>query len=350
MQRGGKTEANYSRDMALLGSGGHWFILACGMVILVMLPLVLRWTHNASWLSFLNFTAITIIALLGLNIITGMAGQASMGHTAFMMVGGYCVGILTTAQGWPFWGSLAAGTLITGIIGLIVALPVLRLKGFYVVIVTLAFFFIAQFIIKITPVTGGLNGIFNIPSPQIGMWKVNSDLSWYYLLLVLTIICILASTNLSRSRLGRAFLAVRDNDIAASSLGINVSFTKLQAFFAGSLFAGLAGGLGASYISVVRLDQYTIWQSIWYIGMVFIGGAGSTAGTVIAVIVLRLIEQSLRVMSNSGWIPLSSYTTNYAMYTIYGIIIIFFISFKSNGLISLWRQFKLNYKKWPFGV
>jgi branched-chain amino acid transport system permease protein len=205
-------------------------------------------------------------------------------------------------------------------------------------------------VIKSLDITGSIYGLTGIPRPAIGGLAIKSDTNWYYLLLAFTILSVIASANLVRSRYGRAFLAVRDNDITTSSLGINVPFTKLRAFFIGSLFAGLAGGLWASYISVIRLDQFTIWDSIWYIGMIIIGGSGSTAGTILGVVFLRLVSQILHVIGSGNLIALSSSDSLYLTYGIYGLIIILFVTFRPYGLISLWLKFKANYKRWPFGV
>lgn len=350
MRRRGRTKTDYSQDMAII-SNGQWIILAIFLLLLVILPHILNWTLNLNWLTFINFTIITIIAVMGLNIITGMAGQISLGHSAFIMVGGYILAILTTNASWPFWGALVVATIITAVIGLIVAIPAIRLKGFYLAVVTLAFFFIAQYIIRNLEIAGGMHGLIGIPYPVIGGLKINTDINWYYLLLVLVIVCVLFSANLTRSRIGRAFLAIRDNPVAASSLGINVPLTKLRAFLIGTLFAGLAGGLWASYVSVVRLDQFTIWDSIWFLGMLIIGGAGSTAGTIMGVIFLRLISQILHVTLMADWMPhLSSNVTVSLNYGVYGLAIILFISYQPYGLISVWRKIKLNYKRWPFGA
>ena len=349
-RRRGRAKTDYSRDIALVPTKQQWVAWAIFLCLLVVLPIVLSQTGNLNWLSFLNFTLITIIAVLGLNVITGMTGQISLGHSAFIMVGGYTVAVLTVQLGWSFWLALVVAVLISGAVGVVVATPTMRLKGFYVAVVTLAFFFIAQYIIKILDITGSIHGLVGIPYPTIGGLKFNNDVSWYYLLFFFTVLCILASANLVRSRLGRAFLAVRDNDVTASSLGINVSATKLRAFFIGSLFAGLAGGLWTSYLSVIRMDQFTIWDSIWYVGMIIIGGTGSTAGTVMGVIFLRLISQVLHLIGTSGVIPLSSNLSAALTYAIYGVAIILFISFQPYGLIAVWRKAKANYKRWPFGV
>ena len=336
--------------MAIIRSGRHWLVLVSFLCLLVLLPLVLNWTRNLNWLTFVNFTMIIIIAVLGLNIITGMAGQISLGHSAFIMVGGYVMAVLTVKSGWSFWAALPISVIITALVGLLVAIPVIRLRGFYLAVATLVFFYISQFVIRSLDVTGGIDGLIGIPYPSIGRLVIRTNVNWFYLLLLLVILCIFFSVNIARSRLGRAFLAVRDNDVAAAGLGINVPLTKWRAFFSGSLFAGLAGGLGASYISVIRVDQFTIWDSIWYLGMIVIGGGGSTAGAVMGVVFLRLMKQILDVIGTSGVIPLSSNYSVYITYTIYGLAIILFVSFKPFGLISVWRKFQASCKRWPFGV
>ena len=350
MRKKGRAKTDYSRDIALIPTKQQWVAWAIFLCLLMILPVALNRTGNLNWLSFLNFTLITIIAVLGLNIITGMSGQISLGHSAFIMVGGYTVAVLTVQLGWSLWLALLVAVLISGAVGILVATPAMRLKGFYVAVVTLAFFFIAQYIIKILDITGSIHGLVGIPYPTIGGLKFNNDVNWYYLLFFFTALCILASANLVRSRLGRAFLAVRDNDITASSLGVNVAMTKIRAFFIGSLFAGLAGGLWTSYLSVIRMDQFTIWDSIWYVGMIMIGGSGSTAGTVMGVIFLRLISQILHLIGTSGLVPLSSNLSVAVTYAIYGVAIILFVSFQPYGLIAVWRKAKANYKRWPFGV
>ena len=341
---------DYARDLALVGSGQQWVVLLVLFTALVVLPLLLGWTRNLNWLTFTNFTLITIIAVIGLNITTGMAGLVSLGHSAFIMVGGYLTALLILEAGWPFWAALPVATVLTAMIGVVVAAPATRLKGFYVAIVTLAFFFVAQFVLRSLDITGGIHGLMGIPSPSIGGLRIRTDQQWYYLLLVVGILCILASVNITRSRTGRAFLAIRENDIAAAGLGINVPLTRLRAFFVGSLFAGLAGGLWASYVSVIRVDQFTIWDSIWYLGMMVIGGGGRTAGAVVGVIFLRLIGQGLHVIGTSGWIPLSSNVAIYITYTVYGLAIILFVSFWPLGLMSVWQKIRVNYRRWPFGV
>jgi branched-chain amino acid transport system permease protein len=245
---------------------------------------------------------------------------------------------------------LPAAAILTAVIGLLVGAPSSRIKGFYLAVATFAFFFVAQFIIKHLDFAGGINGIMNIPPPWIGGLKINSDLEWYFMLLGITIICCLLSSNLIRSRLGRAFKLVRDNDITAASMGVNVYLTKLRAFFIGAMLGGLAGGLWASYVTLIRADQFVIWDSIWYLGMIIIGGAGSTAGAILGVIFLRLISQVVHVITGTGMFASMSGSLSITLnYLVYGLVIILFISTQPNGLLALWKKIKLNYKRWPFG-
>ncbi len=342
--------ADYSRELAVLRNPGQWIVFLAGLAIFVILPFFLQWTGNINWLTFANMTFITIIAVLGLNIMTGMAGQTSMGHAAFVMVGAFTTGVFITQFNWPFWAALPVSALITAIVGMIVGAPSLRLKGFYLAVATLAFFLIAQYIIRNLDITGKASGLMGIASPSIGGLVFNNDTSWYFLILAFTLVFIFFSVNLTRSRLGRAFFAVRDNDTTAASLGIRAYSTKLRAFFIGSLFAGVAGGILASYMTVVRLDQFNMWDSIWYLGMMVIGGSGSTAGTIMGVIFLRLISQVLHMLSLADIAPgISGNTWVFITSAVYGLAIILFISFQPYGLIGIWRKFRMRYKGWPFG-
>ena len=336
--------------MAIVRTKWQWSMLGIFLAFLALLPYLLSWTGNVSWLTFLNFTLITIVAVLGLNIITGMAGQISLGHSAFVMVGAYAVAILMMKGNLPFWLALPVSSLITAVAGILVGAPSLRLKGFYLAVATFAFFFIAQYIIRNLEIAGGSVGLIGMPPVKIGDLRIKTDTDWYYLILVVTIAAVILSANLTRSRLGRAFLALRDNDITAASMGINIYLTKLRAFFIGSLFAGIAGSLWACYITVVTPEQFNIWDSIWYLGMIVIGGGGSTAGAVLGVVFLRFISQGLHVISTASWAPpLSSSTWISTTFAIYGLIIVLFVSFQPYGLISVWRKIKIHYKRWPFG-
>jgi branched-chain amino acid transport system permease protein len=343
-----KRRTGYSREIALINSKGQILAFLFLLGGLIILPFFLRWTGNINWLTFVNVTFITIIAVLGLNIITGMAGQVSMGHAAFVMVGAFTTGALIEGLNWPFWGALPAAAMVTAIVGMIVGAPSLRLKGFYLAVATLAFFLIAQYIIRNLDITGKASGLMEINAPSIGSLVINTDTGWYFLITLFMLLFTFFSVNLGRSRLGRSFMAVRDNDATAASLGIQAYSTKLRAFFIGSLFAGAAGGLLAGYMTVVRLDQFSMWDSIWYLGMIVIGGAGSTTGTIMGVIFLRLVSQILHVVSMSNLLPfINNNTWVFITSGLYGLAIILFVSFQPYGLIGLWKKLKMKYSRRP---
>ena len=354
----GRRGIDYSKELSIMGTRQQWTALAVFLCMLVILPFFLDyWTWNGSWLIFINETIIVIIAVLGLNITSGMAGQVNLGHSAFVMTGGFTLAVLTTAAGWPMLAALPVAAVFTGLVALVVAIPSIRLKGFYVAVVTMAFFFLAQYAITKFDITGSMHGLINISPPAIGGFELSRsglddllNIGWYFFLMIVLILCIIVSANIKRSRLGRAFTVVRDNYVAAASLGINVPWVKLTAFFIGGLFAGLAGGLLASSIGVIRVDQFTFWESIWYLGMIIIGGSGSTAGAVMGVVFLRLIKEILGAIGSAGWVPIDIGNQASTTFMIYGLVIILFVSFKPNGLISIWQKIKLNYQRWPFGV
>ena len=345
-----KKGLDYGKEIAILRNPGQWGLLGLLLAFLVLLPSILSWTANVNWLTFINITLITVIAVVGLNIITGMAGQVSMGHVAFVMVGAYTTGVLVKGLGWPFWGALPVAAFITAVVGTIVGAPSLRLRGFYLAVATLAFFPIAEYIIRNLEITGKTAGLMGLTPPYIGALSINNDTAWYYLILVIALLFIFFSLNLTRSRLGRAFFAVRDNEATAASLGILAFSTKLRAFFIGSLFAGVAGGLLAGYMTVVRLDQFNMWDSIWYLGMIVIGGAGSTAGAVMGVIFLRVISQILHLFSMSNLVPsINNNTWVFITSGVYGLAIVLFVSFQPYGLLGLWKRLRLKIKFWPGG-
>jgi len=343
----GKVRLDYGQEIALVKNRGQWLSVGILLALLVLFPFITRWTGNASWLTWLCFTFMTIIAALGVNVTTGMAGQVNMGQAAFVLVGGYAQAMLTTLLGWNFWLALPASAIITGLLGLAVGAPSARLKGFYLAVATFAFFFIAQYVLKHWELAGGNGGIMAIPPPYFGPLAVNDDFAWYWVLLALTLLAVFVSANLNRSRLGRAFYAVRDNDRTAASLGINVYATKLRSFFIGAMFGGFAGALWVSFVTVVRADMFTMWDSIWYLAMIIIGGAGATGGAILGVLFLRLVSQFLHTLSLAGlglpsaiWTPIT--------YSVYGLSVILFVMFQPYGLFALWRKLKARYQRWPF--
>jgi branched-chain amino acid transport system permease protein len=344
----GTYDESYAKDMAIVRTRLQWIILVVGIAFLLSLPLFL----GGRWLNLLNLIGISLIAVHGLNILTGYCGQISLGQAAFMAVGAYTSGILTAKLGFPFWAALPCAALSAGVVGLIFGLPSLRVKGFYLAMATLA----AQFIIPALishPLEGITNGVRSlvVPVPKLGQMAFTSPQSMFYIIIPIAILMTFFAKNLVRTGVGRAFIAIRDNDLAAEVQGVNVFRYKLLAFFICSVYAGVAGCLWAHWMRAINPDHFTLMDSIWYVGMMIVGGMGSTAGAVFGVAFLRILDELTKV----GVIWLSGIFVAWAAFLqaalgpiVYGLVIILFIIFEPRGLAHRWEIFKTSYRLRPF--
>lgn len=316
-------------------------------VILFTAPL---WLSNR-WLSVSNLIFITIIATTGLNILTGYCGQLSIGHAGFVAVGAYTSAILTSRLGLPFPIGLLSAGLTAGLVGLVFGIPSVRVKGFYLAISTIAAQFIILWVINHwTGVTGGFNGMI-APVASIGGISFNSQASQFYLILIIAILVIFGAKNLARTRIGRAFVAVRDNDLAAEVMGINLFRYKLLAFFIGCFLAGIAGSLMAHCLwGYINTENFPLMDSILYVGIIIIGGLGTTMGPVFGVLFIRLLEQLITYLSpvlESTFNLPAGFTTGIGP-IVFGLAIILFLILEPRGISHRWQLFKASYRLWPF--
>ena len=240
-------------------------------------------------MSFLNFLAISVIVFLGLQIVSGYCGLISFGQAAFMAVGGYTSAVLTQKFGLSFWVALPLAGILTGFYGLIGGAPSLRITGFYLAVATIAIHFVTMWLLLHLEITGKSNGI-TVDSPSIGSFVCDTDERMFYIIMPLMLLLTYAARNLVRTRVGRAFVAVRDNDLAAQVMGINLYFYKLLAFFISCFYAGIAGSLWAHLTLVCHPEQFTLIHALWYIGMLIVGGMGSIPGVFFGVFFIRIIE------------------------------------------------------------
>ncbi|MBM3167406.1 MAG: branched-chain amino acid ABC transporter permease, partial [Chloroflexi bacterium] len=241
----GTYDQSYAQDMAILRTRLQWILLVVGLVILFTAPLYLP----GRWLNLMNLIGISLIAVLGLNILTGYCGQISLGQAAFMAVGAYTSGVLTAKLGWSFWAALPCAAISAGIIGVIFGLPSLRVKGFYLAMATLA----AQFIIPALiahPLEGITHGVRSliVPVPKVGGVAFTSPAQMYCIIIPIVALMTFFAKNIVRTGVGRAFIAIRDNELAAEVQGVNVFAYKLLAFFICSVYAGIAGSLWAHWM------------------------------------------------------------------------------------------------------
>src|SRR3989441_7749588 len=233
-------------------------------------------TVHEYYLSLANLVWIAIIGALGLNILVGYTGQVSIAHGAFMSVGAYPAATLATRLGSPWPVNLLAGGLMAALVGAVVGIPSPRIKGLYLAIATLAGQLIIEWTINhVTFISGGVQASIEVARPRVGPMVLSTQRDMYYFLLVFVGLAIVGTLNLMRSRIGRAFIAIRDHDIAAELIGINIFRYKLLAFAISSFYAGVTGVLYTYFLGIANYEQFQIGVSIDYLAMIIIGGLGS---------------------------------------------------------------------------
>lgn len=299
-------------------------------------------------LTTLTMMGIAVISVHGLNILTGYCGQISIGHAGFMAVGAYTSAVLCAKLGFPFWLALPCGALGAGIAGLIFGLPSLKIKGFYLIMATIAAHFIIIWtVIQLHSITGGADGL-SVPSAMIGSLSLNTKANYFWLVMVLACLGTLFAKNIVRTRAGRAFIAIRDNDLAAEVMGVSLWSYKLQAFFIGCVYAGVAGALLIHYYSFTSTDQFPFMDSVWYLGMLIVGGMGSTTGAVFGAIALKVLDELVTIAGP----VLSSVVAPQAAASLalisHGLVIIIFLIFEPRGLHHRWEMIKAYFRLWPF--
>ena len=319
---------------------------AAFLLALVLLPNLI----GGYGLSLAVAAMIAVVGAVGLNLLTGMTGLISVGQSGFLAIGAYANALLLADAKWPIWASLPASGVAAAVASLLVGIPSLRLKGLYLAITTLAFAFIVNHVILYAEgLTHGPNGVF-LPNVVVFGVNVSRDVPLYYLVLATTLLVVLAALNVKRTRIGRAFLAIRDHDIAARAMGIDLVRYKLLAFAMSSFMVGIAGALLSLQIRFVNVDVFGLILSIEALAAIILGGLGSTAGAILGAVFLSLLPEAIRIaFSVFGSTQSVTYTTY--VYEIrgiaYGVVIILFLRFKPDGLIGMWRDARRYWSNWP---
>lgn len=261
------------------------------VVVLVLAPIILGPTTT----NLLVLVCINVLAAVGLSLLFGYAGQISLAQAQLMGLGAYTSAILTTRAGFPVWLAIVAAAVVPGVVAYAVGRPILRLRGYYLAMATVAIGgILAVLFQQLTSVTGGFNGIVGIPSPSIGPLSLNQPETFYYLALVLAALAVLFAWNLTRSRMGRAMRAIRESETGAAVMGVNVPALKTVIFVMSAVMAGLAGSLYAHYTLFISPETFSISQSVTFVLILAIGGMGSLGGAVVGAILLTLLPQWLR--------------------------------------------------------
>jgi len=337
----------YSQDMAIVRTRFQWLMLIVSLSALFACPLFL----SDYLISVINIIGITIIAALGLQILTGYCGQLSLGHVAFVAIGAYISSMLTYHLNWSWLAALPCAIIGSALFGLIFGLPALRIKGFYLALSTMAAHFIVIWLILHGgTVTGAQDGL-PVPAIDFGPLSIINEQNFFYLIIGIMVITTFAAKNLVRMRLGRAFIAIRDNDIAAEFMGINVFYYKMVAFVIASAYAGLAGALYAPYFGIISTGHFAFIESLWYLGFLIVGGLGSITGVYFGVIFLFLLRQLVMIAGPEipNIIPGLSESVMPAMMQIFfGTVIALFLIFEPRGIYHRWEMVKSSIRIWPF--
>lgn len=342
----GVFHTSYESDMALRRTPAQ----KIRIVLFILFILILPFFSDRYTLTLANQIAIATIGAIGINILTGYTGQISLGQGGFMAVGAYTTGILTMRMGVPWWGSIIIASFVTAIIGGFFGIPSLRLKGLYLAIATLA----AQEIILWTvthwkALTGGVEALV-VEDPILFGIRMNSDFNFYWLAWALAGITALATLNLFRTHYGRAFIAIRDQDIAAEVMGIDLFRYKLLAFALSSFFVGLSGALLAHYRSIVTWERFTLDVSVLYLAMIIIGGMGSVSGSLFGAAFMTLLPALLTNIGRAlrNVFPQVNSIMPFVQQATFGLVIILFLILEPEGLKKLWEDIKDYFRLWPF--
>jgi branched-chain amino acid transport system permease protein len=334
-------KTDYAQDVRLARHGGHRFWYSALALLLAAAP----WLFPEYWLAQLTFVLIYGIVGLGLMLLAGFTGLFSIGHAAFLGTGAYAQAVLTNA-GVPFPLALACAAGLSAAAGVLVGVPALRVKGIYLGIATLAFGFILEEVFaRWEHVTGGNAGL-TVKAPDVLGWAVDSGTEFYYLCLVIAVVCTLGILNLLRAPTGRALVAIRDSEISAQSMGIHLAYYKTLSFALSAALAGVGGALYAHNIRFLSPDQFNIIQSIDLLLMVVIGGLGSIHGVYFGAIFLITMPQL--ISAGKDWLPAVVAEAPGLKSAIYGIVLVLFVLFEPMGIYGRWLKIRTFFQLFPF--
>ena len=344
---------DYYEDIQLLDSKVLWFWFMMLIASLIILPFLIP----NYYIYMANYMAINVIVTIGLNILVGYTGQISLGHAGFFGIGAYITVLSMTNLHIPFPLALVLAAMVAAFFGFIIGLPALRLEGPYLAIATLGFGMAITQVIGRWQIFGGRMGL-ETPSLNLFSYVLESDRQLYFLIIPVAFLLTMAARNLMKTRVGRAFIAIRDSDIAAKTMGVNLVFYKTLAFAISAFYAGIAGGLFAFLIGFINPSTFNFILSIYFLAFVIVGGLGSIFGSIMGGIVmtwLMLVLDKVQELPYLGTVLLS-FSERWMSVTglpniasiIFGLIIVLLVVFEPLGLYGFWIRTKIYWKTWPF--
>jgi branched-chain amino acid transport system permease protein len=345
----GVFHTTYRKDLALRHTRAEYVRLGLLAVLAVWLPFNL----STYWLGWTNIILLVTIAAVGLNILLGYTGLISLATAGFLGVGAYTAANLKVFYHWPMIPSVLAATVLAALIGAFFGLPALRLKGLYLAISTFAAQEILEERFRSWKWLTRDQGTIVATNPSVGEWQLNTKFEWYWLLLVITGLVVWGSINLFRTGLGRAFVAIRDQDIAAEVMGVPVGRYKVLAFSLAWGLAGFSGALQAFYIDtqVVTWENYVLEKSFLFVAMIIIGGLGSVSGAFYGAAFLTWLPNYINQFGAT--LQTSSFSIiirelSAIQLTLFGLVLVVFLLVEPRGLARLWLRVKDYFRLWPF--
>jgi branched-chain amino acid transport system permease protein len=342
----GDFKTSYATDMTIFDARSTRVMVFLFICLVFSVPL-----YSSSYvLDVGNRIGIAIIGAIGLNILTGFTGLISLGNAAFMAIGAFSAGYLGIRFGLPFYLCIPLAGLMTAVLGMVIGIPSLRIKGLYLAMATLAAHFIVEFlIVKWESVTGGVAGL-TMPTPTLGSFELGSDKSIFYLIYVVVVAAVFFSRNLFRTKPGKAFIAIRDQAISAEVMGVNLLKYKLLSFGISSYFVGTAGALMAYQAKIISPETFPITVAIDYLGMIIIGGLGSIIGSIFGAVFITLLPEILRLVTTSLANTYPDLVTVFSSLKelVFGILVIIFLIFEPSGMAARWYAIKNYWKLYPF--
>lgn len=340
-------KTTYSKDLIL-----HTFetpfrrrIAWVGVAWLIALPFL----ASSYVIHIFNLIAISAISALALNMLSGNAGLLSLGHAGFLAAGTFITAIFSSRYGMPIYLVLPISAGVGAVLGLVAGLPSKRLKGMYLGLSTLALHYVIIYLLSEYQFYGGLGYGITIEDPGIGSFKISNDKVWYYILCGLVIITAFFVKNLLRTRLGRAWIAIHNRDIAAELLGINIGYYKILAFIISTSITTMAGSIYAYYTNVATVDEYSFGLTINYLAMIIVGGIGSILGSIMGACLITSLPFILMYLVDYLQITGAIKDYFFAIQTgLFGLIIIIFLIFEPLGLVEIWRRIRVYFELWPF--
>lgn len=345
-------KTNYFEDLRLFDTKVQVFWTAVLLIGLFALPFLVK----SYYLTIVNLMAIHVIVALGLNLLVGNTGQISLGHAGFVAIGAYTT-VFLLKFGVPILIAILIAGAIAALFGALLGIPALELEGPYLSIATLAFGIAVTIIIGRLDMLGGRMGV-NVPKVNFNWTGLKYDFSLYYFIITIAIIAVILTRNILKSRIGRAFQSIRDSDIAASAIGVNLTKYKIYSFAISAAYAGVAGSLWALYLGFINPTLFTFILSITFLAVIVLGGLGFVAGSVMGAVVMTFLTLQLEnvveipflgtlVQKFSHAFMMPDAVSNVS-WVFTGLILILVVIFEPLGLYGIWLRVKLYWKRWPF--